>query len=176
MVFGDRKRRVTVSKWYTVPAVAAMLLVTACTKEAVDMPAPSGPATATVVPSDVALPSGCTAWAEPPATGGLEVYWAWLEYTGPSPEIDRVTNWTVIIYNRSDLMAVGMGLKSTFTLDGKDVTDELEVQPGGAYSGTVKPRENTHLMGVLESPPSWKHSAKFTATVTAENWCIPTPS
>ena len=158
-------------KWPVWPLALALLAAAGCTDDS--PPDSETLPTTSVAPDCGELPSGCTAWADPPATGGLEVYWAWLEYTGPNPEIDRVTHWTVIIYNRSDLMAVGMRLTSTFTLDGKDVTDELEVHPGGSFSGTVKPRENTHLIGTLESPPSWKHRAKFTATVTAENWCTP---
>lgn len=166
------------TRWFVLPAIAAMLLVTACTKDTADTPATTGPPTATVVPSDVALPPGCTAWAEPPATGGLEVYAAWLEYSGPSPELDLTTTWTVIVYNRSDLVAVGKTLTPTFTLDGKDVTDELEPTPDGPtgyWDVPVGPRENTRLTGVLDSPPAWQHRAKFTATITAENWCIPTP-
>lgn len=176
---GARQRWTTRTRRTLLLAATTVLFVTACTEESPDTPPPSGIPTATAAPSGVSLPSVCTAWAEPPTGGGLEVYATWLDYTGPSPEIDLTTNWTAVVYNSSDLVAVGMMLTPTFTVNGEDVTDELEVTPDGPFGhwdGPAESRENTRLTGVLDSPPKWKHSAKFTATVTADAWCVPTPS
>lgn len=167
-----RERR---TRWLIVPAIAAMLLVTACTKDSPDTPLPSGPPTASVAPSGVELPFDCSAWAAPPTDGELKVYRAWLEYDSDTT-IDTVITWQVILHNSSSLIAVRGLVTLTFTVDGEDVTEEVtgDDTPTGSWGGLFRAHDVSDIFAAITIRPEWRHKIEFTATATAENWCIPT--
>lgn len=162
-------------RWFVLPAIAATLLVTGCTDDGSGTPTPEVPSTPSADPARGEPPWTCSGWSDAPAEGGLEVYRAYLQY---DPDIKGLVRWTIVIYNRSDLMAVGMTVTLAFTLDGKDVTDQVDPPPsalGHPVVGTVDPRENTDTTGIVNLPPEWGDRVEFTATVAADDWCIPTP-
>ncbi|MEV0649200.1 hypothetical protein AB0I28_28490 [Phytomonospora sp. NPDC050363] len=171
----DRNSWPVSARWTAAPAVVVLLLLTGCTENGPETPESTALPSASVVPSDRPLKPGCLAWADPPTSGTLEVYKTWLEY---DPGFDAIVNWNIILYNSSELMAVDATITPKFTLDGKDVTDEIEHKdygPFGSFIGSYRPHENVDLDGPLTAPQDWKRRVEFTATVVADYWCHPAP-